>query len=200
VNEEKIILYLQNGQHERAFTKLYKHFGKVEHHVVSNSGSKDEALDIFQEGLVTLYKKVNSDDFDQNIKIVGFLIQSCKFLWSNELRKKKVRQGSDDTKLGFLEYEDEMEETIEKEEKIQLIEAAIKKLGDKCKQILEAFYFKSISMTIIAEKFGFRSVNSAKAQKYKCMERVRTMVLEEYDAGHNDQRFSSLTDEENLVS
>lgn len=190
MNDEKIIFYLQNGQHERAFTRLYKHFSKVERHILSNSGSKEEALDIFQDALVTLYKKVNSPDFDPKTKIVGFLIQTAKFLWSNELRKKKVRQGSDDSKLGVLKYEDETDNVREKEGKIQLIEEAIQKLGDKCKQILELFYFKSISMTVIAEKFGFKTVNSAKAQKYKCMERVRKMVLEEYDLS-NDETFVS---------
>jgi len=200
VNEEKIIYFLQNKQHERAFTKLYKHFAKIEKHVLANSGSKDEALDIFQEALVTLYKKVNTKDFDPEVKVVGFLITTCKFLWSNELRKKKVRQRSDDSKLDRLEYEDDMDGAFEKESKIQLIEKAIQSLGDKCKQILESFYFKSISMTVIAKKFGFKSVNSAKAQKYKCMERVRTMVLEEYNADASGQHFTSLTKKETFVS
>ena len=125
MKEEKIIYYLQNGQHERAFSSLYKHFGKVESHVLSNSGSKEESLDIFQDALVTLYKKVNSKDFDQSTKIVGFLIQTAKFLWSNELRKKKVRQGSGDSKLDNLEFEDTIDDAFEKESKIQLIEESI---------------------------------------------------------------------------
>lgn len=177
---------MQNGQHEKAFTSLYKHFGKVEKHVLANSGSKEEALDIFQDALITLYKKVNSLDFDAKSKVAGFVVQTAKFLWSNELRKKKVRQGSDDSKLSALKFEDETHDVLEKEGKIRIIEEAIQQLGDKCKQILESFYFQSISMTVIAEKFGFKTVNSAKAQKYKCMERVRNKVLEEYESSNQE--------------
>jgi hypothetical protein len=36
--------------------------------------------------------------------------------------------------------------------------------------MLQRFYFKTESMAAIATAMGFASVNSAKTQKYKCME------------------------------
>ncbi|UKN00723.1 sigma-70 family RNA polymerase sigma factor [Paracrocinitomix mangrovi] len=177
MNESKIIEFLRKDQQERAFRRLYKYYPKVEKHIVVNSGSKEEALDIFQDALVILYKKVQELDASSPIKIDGFLINTCKLLWSNELRKKKVRKG-DETGLGNLEFEDEINHQIEKEEKFQVMEEVLKKMGEKCKSILEMFYFKSLSMENIAKKIGYKTVKSAKVQKYKCMETARQLAIE----------------------
>ena len=177
MNEGKIIHFLQQDQQEKAFRRLYKYYPKVEKHILVNSGSKEEALDIFQDALVILYQKVQEMSADSPIKIDGFLINTCKLLWNNELRKKKVRKG-DDSGLGNLEFEDEITEKIEQEEKIKIIENVIQKLGEKCKKILELFYFKSFSMESIAKKVGFKTVKSAKVQKYKCMQHARKLALE----------------------
>jgi DNA-directed RNA polymerase specialized sigma24 family protein len=92
MKQSKIIEYLKNGQHQRAFTKLYAHFPKVEKHILKNSGTKAEASDIFQEALIILYKKIN--EVNDQLSVEGYLINTSKLLWSNELRKKKVRQKS----------------------------------------------------------------------------------------------------------
>lgn len=177
MNESKIINYLKSDRQEKAFSRLYKYFPKVEKHILINSGSKEEALDIFQDALIILYRKVQDLKEDSPIKIDGFLINTCKLLWSNELRKKKVRNG-DDTGIESLESQDEIEEKIEKENKFKLLENVIKNLGSKCRSILEMFYYKSYSMESIAKKFGYKTVKSAKVQKYKCMESARKLALE----------------------
>ena len=171
-------MQLQSGEQEKAFRRLYKFYPKIEKYVVINSGSKEEALDIFQEGLIVLFKKVQKISSDSGISIDGFLITSCKLLWSNELRKKKVRRNSSEDGLENLEYQDEIEERIEKENKLKTIDEILKKLGEKCKNILELFYYKNFSMEKIAKKFGYKTVQSAKVQKYKCMENARKMALD----------------------
>mgnify|MGYP001943816399 CR=1 FL=1 len=167
---------MQSGSQERAFARLYKFYPKVEKYIQINSGSKEEALDIFQEALIVLFKKVQNLSSDSSISIDGFLINSCKLLWSNELRKKKVRQNSGEDGLEKLEYHDEIDVQIEKESKLKAIDEILKKLGEKCKSILEAFYYKSLSMDKIANKFGYKTVQSAKVQKYKCMEHARKLA------------------------
>jgi RNA polymerase sigma factor (sigma-70 family) len=177
MNENKIINYLQDGKQEKAFARLYKYFPKVEKHILINSGSKEEALDIFQDALVLLYQKVNAGEMKPEVKIDGFLVNSCRLLWSNELRKKKVRNG-DDSGLGNLQDEDDLDEIDEKESKFKIVDEALQQLGVKCKKILELFYYKSLSMDKIAKEFGYKSVKSAKVQKYKCMESARKLALQ----------------------
>ena len=181
MKESKIINYLQSERQDKAFARLYKYFPKVEKHILVNSGSKEEALDIFQDALVILYRKVTSDPTfgspESPIKVDGYLINTCKLLWSNELRKKKVRNG-DESGLEKLVFEDEIQVKIEKENSFKTLENVLNSLGKKCRNILSAFYYESCSMEGIAKKFGYATVKSAKVQKYKCMDSARKMALE----------------------
>jgi len=182
MNNTKISNLLKSGKQEKAFSKLYSLFPIVKKYIVQNSGSKDEALDIFQEGLLLLYKKSSSDD---TLNLEGFLIQSCKFLWHNELRKKKIRVGSFEshlqsltTKIDNLPFDNsELELVIEKENKLQKVEHIVKQISKRCRTLFELFYFKSLSMTEVAKQIGYKSVQSAKVQKYKCMEHARKLAL-----------------------
>ena len=183
MNNTKITNWLREGKEEKAFSKLYSLFPKVEKYICLNSGSKDEALDIFQEGLICLYHKCKDNT---ELQIDGFLIQTCKFLWQNELRKKKVRFG-DSEKSNQLIYEDELEGLLEKEEKLIQVEAIVKQISKKCREIFELFYFKSMSMTEVAKSVGYKSVQSAKVQKYKCMEQARNLALANGQSNHSKQ-------------
>jgi RNA polymerase sigma factor (sigma-70 family) len=174
MNNDKITDWLRNGKHEKAFAKLYKLFPKVEKYILINSGSKEEALDIFQEGLILLYQK-SKDNTD--LIADGFLIKSCKFLWQNELRKKRIRIGDVSKSENLIQDENELEQLIEKENKLIQIEKIVKQISKKCQEIFELFYFKSMSMTEIAKRIGYKSVQSAKVQKYKCMEQARNLAL-----------------------
>ncbi|MEO9533423.1 MAG: sigma-70 family RNA polymerase sigma factor [Crocinitomicaceae bacterium] len=185
MKEGKIIHYLQDGRQEKAFARLYKYYPKVEKHILVNSGSKEEALDIFQDALVLLYQKVNANELKADVKIDGFLINSCKLLWSNELRKKKVRAG-DDSGLGGLKNEEDDKDHAEQEQKFGIVDSALQKLGNKCRKILELFYYKSLSMDEIAKEFGYKTVKSAKVQKYKCMESARKLALELQNAKNTE--------------
>ena len=130
MNNKKIIVQLQNGETEKAFMGLYQFYPKVEKHIRINSGSKEEALDIFQEGLILVFKKVQELSPDSAVKIEGFLINACKLLWSNELRKKKVRRNSGEEVLNNLQYQDEIQDQLEKEAKLKTIDEVLKQLGE----------------------------------------------------------------------
>lgn len=176
MKNEKLIELLTNGKQEKAFTYLYNSFPKVERHIKNNSGTKEEALDVFQEGLILLYRKVNDIQIENP---EAFLIKTCHFLWSNELRKKKVRINTTD-EINQIEASEELEVLIEKENKLKQLENIILSLGEKCKSIFELFYYKAFDMNSIAKKLGYKNVQTAKVQKYKCMERARNLALKSH--------------------
>lgn len=194
MNNAKTIQLLQNGRHEKAFAKLYTFFPKVEKYICINSGSKDEALDIFQEALIITFRKFSESSDLAGVSVDGYIINTCKFLWSNELRKKKVRIGNE-TGLEKLEFEEDIQLQLEKENKFKTIESVLQQLGEKCKTILEQFYYKSLSMDSIAKKFGYKTVESAKVQKYKCLEHARKLALSAFAQatvdGKSDQSLNS---------
>ncbi len=173
MKNEKIIELLTSGKQEKAFSYLYNSFPKVRKHIVTNSGTKEDALDIFQEGLIILYRKVNIQNIENP---EAFLIKSCHFLWNNQIRKNKNKLATTSETID-LEAIDDLTEIIEKENKLKQLEHIVLSLGEKCKSIFELFYYQTLDMKSIAIKLGYKNVQTAKVQKYKCMERARNLAL-----------------------
>lgn len=61
------------------------------------------------------------------------------------------------------------------------MQQSISKLGEPCKSILEAFYFKKQNMQEIAENFGYTNAENAKNQKYKCLMRLKKLFFKQID-------------------
>ena len=174
MNELKILTLFQSNKKEKAFQALYKIMPQFMGYVKSQGGSKEQAEDIFQEAILVVYKKLADQNFEFEGSLKTYLFNSAKYMWWRENKSTREVEAVAD----FLGDEsDALEEALEKEVKIQKAEKAIEGLGDKCKQILEAFYYKGLKMVEIAKKFGYGSPKTAKNQKYKCLERARKQLL-----------------------
>ena len=130
------------------------------------------AEDIFQEALLILCRKLEDPNFVLDVEAIHFVNSTCKFLWFNQARKAQKQQ--------TVELNQEVaqidEDWLEKEEKLTSIEEAIFKLGKQCQQILTLFYSKSLSMEKIAQHVGLRNEKVAKAQKYRCIQKVKELI------------------------
>lgn len=130
------------------------------------------AEDIFQEALLILCRKIEDPNFVLDVEAIHFVKSTCKYLWFNQARKAKKQQ--------TVELNQEVaqidEDWLEKEEKLTSIEEAILKLGKQCQQILTLFYSKSLSMEKIAQRVGLRNEKVAKAQKYRCIQKVKELI------------------------
>ena len=75
---------------------------------------------------------------------------------------------------------------MEKEEREYLIRHLINQLGAPCAPLLIGKYWEKKSMSKLAEELGYSTADSAKAQKTKCMRKVKIFVkqkLIEYGYG-----------------
>lgn len=130
------------------------------------------AEDVFQEALLILCRKLEDPNFVLDVEAIHYVKSTCKFLWLNQARKAQRQQT---VKLN-QEVAQIDEDWLEKEEKLTSIEEAILKLGKQCQQILTLFYSKSLSMEKIAQKVGLRNEKVAKAQKYRCIQKVKELI------------------------
>ena len=86
-----------------------------------------------------------------------------------------------------------MEETITVDEDLelhekhnddfQLMEAAMSKIGEPCKSLLDAYYIQKKNMQEIAVDFGYTNADNAKTQKYKCLVRLKKLFFAQYKNG-----------------
>lgn len=177
MTDQEIVQAIKRGQREQALKVLYKEYPKIRANILSNGGDDEIARQIFHDSLILIIEKVNKPDFELTAKMSTFLYGINHFLWKNELRKRR-KSPELEWKDTLILTADEVGYDEEKEEQIKALGNVLNQATDKCKQIFDLFYFKKQNMTEIAEKLGFTSVNSAKTQKYKCLEKAIKLAKE----------------------
>lgn len=176
MTDEQIIQELKAGNHSSALKALYKHYPVVRQMVLRNSGSKQDAEDIYQESLIILWRKVRENNFQLTSALSTFLVGICRLQWMNELRKRNKTVTSELNEV-TAEDAERFSTYFEEESKFKRAEKALLELGEKCRDILRLFYFNKLDFKTIASKVGLSNERVAKNQKYRCLEKARENYL-----------------------
>src|ERR1035437_2450380 len=178
-NTDESILQGIKASDDDALRHLYKiSYPVIRGMILKNSGSKDDADDIFQDGVIVFYEKVKTDHFKITCSITTFLYAVCRNLWLKNLKRRSLNVSFTETHemIDFIN-ETDGEENIMNEKQKTLMES-LKELGDPCKSILMYFYYEQFSMEKIAETLGYTNADNAKNQKYKCLKRLKIIMME----------------------
>jgi RNA polymerase sigma factor (sigma-70 family) len=99
-------------------------------------------------------------------------------MWNDQQKKStSAKAAVDNAKHSSdLISEQEFLSEIEHENQFKLAEKVITELGERCREILILFYFRSLSLKTIASKMGYNSEATAKNQKYKCLESAKNKL------------------------
>lgn len=169
--DSDVIQCLKSGDNSNALSYLYDSvFPKVKSYIHANSGTDDDAFDMFQDAIVILCKQISTNKYDTKHELGGFLFSVSRNLWINKAKreKRKIRLGEE---FDITDAHDYSEDIITKE-KAKGLKQIINMLGHKCYELLKyAVFFKSPS-TEIVEKMGFATTNAVKTQKYKCKQKL----------------------------
>lgn len=145
--------------------------------VVMNNGTEDDAKDVFQESVIVLYDRVKKGNFELSSKLKTFIYSVCRRLWLKKLTYKSRNAGNLKDFEETLPVEEYVEDYEEKDRQFKLMEAALQRLGEPCRTIIEDFYINNKSMQEICIKFGYTNADNAKNQKYKCLQRLKKLFF-----------------------
>jgi DNA-directed RNA polymerase specialized sigma24 family protein len=162
------------AEREQLFVTLYKKaFPAVAKYISKMGGSFDEAKDVFQDSLVIYYEKLVSASILLHTNEQAYLLGIAKHLWAKKFREDMHYTTLDTYKddLDFIEREESQPSPAKL---LNYLETA----GQKCMEILKAFYYDNLHVNEIAQLFGYSGIRSATVQKYKCMEKVRETIKE----------------------
>lgn len=162
---------------EKALRHLYTvNYPPVEKFVLQNSGSRDDAKDIFQEAFVAMWRNVRLEKFIPTGEgsLNAYLFQIARHKWMDHLRSATVK------KTTTLEEKHDIAMTFEEMddkdvERLKAIREKFKQLGDSCRELLIRFYYQKQPLKDIAVSMEWTEA-TAKNNKYRCMERLRTMI------------------------
>lgn len=177
MTENQLIEEIRNGN-QKLLAETYHRYRKefVQWAFKNFNCSTDDSKEIYQITFFIFYDNVLSGKLEHlvsNLKTYLFAIGKHKILENNRRNNRYAFE----IKHDILEIEEDDEELRDyKEQQYQQISQGLQKLGDPCKGILELMYYHNGSIKEITERFGFKNADTAKNQKYKCMQRLKRIV------------------------
>jgi len=177
--DSEVILGILNNS-ESVLKRLYiAYFPMVLQLIVNNSGTPDDAKDIYQEAIIILYNKIKAGDFELSSKLKTFLYSVCRRLWLKRLSHISRYGGDIRDFQDYADVDDEVEKRNDMDIQFGKMESALLLLGEPCKTIMEDFYIHNRSMQDICERFGYTNADNAKTQKYKCLQRLKKLFFQQ---------------------
>ena len=182
-NEQALLKGLANNDSKSVDTLYKSHFSMVQHFVINNNGSFDDAKDVFQEAMITLYEKVQTDSFALTCQIKTYLFSICKHLWLKRLQQMGKYNNPLSAEEESVSVEVDLESFEKKDAAFAIMDRALNSLGEPCKSLLEGYYLNKKGMQELAADFGYTNADNAKNQKYKCLMRLKKLFFSQYNIG-----------------
>lgn len=184
----EIVANLRTGHRmDDTIKAIYRnHFEGLSRYITNNSGSRQDAEDIFQEVVVNFVELVQKDKFRGESSISTFLYSMNRHTWLNELKKrgralareeKYVRMESPGEK-GQERAEMDASHLIAEREDKAAIAGLVAALGDTCRKILTLFYYENLPMREILEATEYENEQVVRNKKYKCLKQLEQMLNE----------------------
>jgi RNA polymerase sigma factor (sigma-70 family) len=184
-DNETLLLKGLAGNDKKAVETIYReNYNMVQALILKNNGNIDDAKDIFQEAIMVLYERVQSETFELNCQIKTYIYSVSRRLWLKKLVHQNRFLIADEPEYDVVSVEEEVEEHEKQHTEFMMMERAMGSLGEPCKSLLEAFYMQKRSMQEIASNFGYTNSENAKNQKYKCLMRLKKLFFSQYKKSH----------------
>lgn len=173
-----ILSAIRNGEDREVLKYLYATIlPVVEDYIRLNSGTSEEAFDVFQDAMVIFYKQVILGTFDDTkYKIAGYLYTISKNLWINVSKKKNRAIIYENSQSSLFEMDSTLLDLIIDKEREETLTKLFKKLGQACIELLTLSIYQGLTMREIAEKLG-STENSIKVQCHRCRKKLSDMVM-----------------------
>jgi RNA polymerase sigma factor (sigma-70 family) len=163
---------------DAAIRYLYRtQFSMTAAYIKQNSGTDEDAEDIFQEVVLVFIDVLKKDKFRGESTVSTFLYSLTRNIWLNELKKRGRSKLRDEI---FEKGKDQTDEDVShlivnREMKSQLMQL-VDRLGENCKKILLAFYFENLAMKEILKTLDYENEQVVRNKKYKCLKQLEQSI------------------------
>lgn len=164
---------------EQAIQRVYTlNRGIICSYIIANSGSEEQAKDVFQESVIALYENVRDGKFKADSSLSTYLFSIAKFKWFNQIKKDSIRSGHHQKAQLKEEFDPgPLAQLVQTEAKERIL-GVLEGLGERCKQILVESLYHNASMKEIAKSLSFSSEQVVRNTKYKCLKKLKELIVE----------------------
>ena len=172
---------------DKAIRYLYEQYYDVlSIYTKQNSGNDQDAEDVFQEVIVTFIELVNQGKFRGESSIKTFLYSLNRHIWLNELKKRNRMQARNvKFESARQQVEPDVSGYIAGREARQQVMQVIEQLGEACKQVLLAFYYRELSVKEMLAFLPYENEQVVRNKKYKCLKKLEELLYEDPNLANN---------------
>jgi RNA polymerase sigma factor (sigma-70 family) len=177
VHEDQLYIDGLINNNSLIIQSIYKKFvPKVVYYIKTNSGDEDQAQDIIQEVLITIYNQAKTKDLKLSCPFDAYFFLLCKRRWLNEIKKATTKEVtiSDDNVYKDESTVEMVNQTEMFEEKQSLFDEMFQKLGEKCQEVLK-LSFVTKTMEEVAQKLNV-TYGYVRKKKSLCTGQLTEMI------------------------
>jgi RNA polymerase sigma factor (sigma-70 family) len=178
--DNRYIIALRNND-TVTIAEIYKKYAaKITAMICKNNGDENDAADIFQESLVYIYNRSLNTEFHITCPFEAYLYMVCKNRWLNEIEKRKNKKVTfvEDAGLISNEAQDNGVQLMQqKEDKHELIQAALHKIGEGCSNLLKLSW-QGLGMEEVGQQLNMTYAYVRK-KKSECMGKLVELIKNE---------------------
>ncbi len=161
------------------------YFYQIRALIDQNFGTRDDAKDIFQDAILTIYQKLQKEKTTLNCSFNTYFYSVCRLLWLKQLEQRKLKKLYLEESGEFVELDEKITTVIEANDRYKIYQDHFKKLSFNCQKILELF-LAGISVKEIARILRYRSGDYIKKRKHYCKENLVASIKK-------DPRYKEIT-------
>lgn len=179
LSDTELVSNLRTGQRlEETIKAIYRsYFDTLGWYVMNNSGSRQDAEDVFQEVVVSFIDLVQKDKFRGESSVKTFLFSLNRHTWLNELKRRGRAEAREEKfERGQERVEMDTSHLIADREERAEVARLVAELGETCKKILLLFYYENRSIKEILEQMHYETEQVVRNKKYKCLKQLEQMV------------------------
>ncbi|MCF6170554.1 MAG: sigma-70 family RNA polymerase sigma factor [Bacteroidales bacterium] len=169
-NDSEVIQYIYD-----------KYFESIKGFVIKHSGTKEDAWDVFQDGIIVIYEQIKNNKLALKNTFHTYFFTICKYTWLKVLRERdkkyyeQIESSKEIEQISLYDYKLELDELIEKEKRVKLYNINFQKISVECQKLLKLIA-KGYSIQEIADSFSYKSVGFAYKKSRICKERLIKLI------------------------
>ncbi|MEA1885686.1 MAG: RNA polymerase sigma factor [Bacteroidota bacterium] len=180
-SDKKLIEGIRKGD-DKSVNYLYESFfDTIKSYVLKNTGTEDDAYDIFQDAMMVLFKKAQLNHLHENTDIRAYVFGISRNLWHEHLRRNRKSVEITEELVDDYDPSKLLDTPLE-----QIVQRSFLKLKPECQEVLN-MAIKGYDYSEIARKMNYKSEDYARRKKYLCKEALIKIVK-------TDPEYSDYTD------
>ncbi|MEM7105548.1 MAG: sigma-70 family RNA polymerase sigma factor [Bacteroidota bacterium] len=180
--DDQLVAAIRQGgkEAEKAIHSLYKdHRNQVIQFILSKNGSENDALDVFQDAVISLVTSIEEGKFKGGSTVKTYLFAISKRLWY----RKFNRNTRDDKFRNDFEQKEvtdrDPETLLLKKDRESKIEEVMNQLKPRSREVL-MLWIRNYSMKEIAEIMGFKNEQVARNKKSNSLKELKDLIGKEH--------------------